>query len=94
MRGFLILLILIAPAAADEVTGILLKATANQLELKAEPDHQIWKFELRGGKLPPKVKKGDRITVDYTAERVAVAQNGQRTCLQFLIVDHVKPATK
>ena len=48
-----------------------------------------------GKTLPGNLKVGDRVTVDYTPQRVAVAAaGGTRQCLQFLVVSSVKPAAK
>ena len=93
-RVILVMLVLLASlASAEEVTGALVKTQGNRLELKSEPDHHLWALELKSGtKIPSGIKVGDRITVDYTAQRVAIAQNGQRQCVQFLTANSVKAA--
>lgn len=95
MRKFILLLALCQLTGAEQVTGKLTRAQNNQLEIKSEPDQQILKFELRGHSLPATIKIGDRITVDYSPERVAVASpQGQRQCLQYLVVNSVRSAGK
>ncbi|MFN8611180.1 MAG: hypothetical protein U0931_26790 [Vulcanimicrobiota bacterium] len=90
-----IFLALTVLAGADEITGTLTRANSNQLEVKVGPKNELMKFELQGKTLPGNLKVGDRVTVDYTPQRVAVAAaGGARQCLQFLVVSSVKPAAK
>lgn len=92
MRTWIAVLLLVGLAGAEEMTGVLVKSGPNQIEMKVDHDPRIVKLELKPGtKVPCKV--GQRIWVDYTAQRVAVEQNGQRQCLQFLTANLIKPAS-
>lgn len=95
MRKIIFFLALSSLVGAEQLTGTLTKAQNNQLEVKSETDHKLWKFELQSKPLPSPLKVGDRVTVEYTPQRVAVASDsGQRQCLQYLVVTSVKLAGK
>lgn len=94
MRPILVaaLLVLAAVGAgADELVGKLTRVETSRIHLVVDGYPREVAIDLaQGVTLPAGTKVGNFLKVEYTEQRVAVAQGGQRVCLQARLASHIE----
>ncbi len=89
MKCLLVFLLFTLGAGADEIKGKVVSLEGRTLVLQAAEPNSSLRIQAQPDQLRS-LKQGDRVQVTYSVQKVAIARDGRRECVEMLTLDSVK----